>query len=1106
MADNNMIELVARLDTSESEKQIISDIETKVAPAVDAAQALKITCHIDTKNIKALQSQINELSKNLTVNVGALQSVKVESVVDTKAAKSQAKELIEAMDLKIPRAKGATAEVTKEIQKLINEYNEFAKVGNQVGADETFAKLVVYAEKFRKEIHEADNEAVEFQKHIRELAREGFTYIDDKTFSSLDADKSIKVKSILSKAFGFPSKTGGYTKDVNKGGTPWDAKLDALNKEFDRNQEFGLDTGRLRDGIDGIIDLVEYLNKSFDKGAEFVEHYGEEIDKEFSGNLRNNLEKILGIVTAVNGETLDLFDPDDENQFGDSVKKVGDSYAKAAEQTEYFRRQQELLQQDYDILTAKISKANLNIDTVATRELKDGSKVNYSDVFKSLTSTGITDTQTLKAARDAVSAIRKEFQLANAEVSSDLPQNAIENIVSKISKLDSQIKVIAVDYQKLNDVPQNLADSFEEMQKLSSGFDFSTDLSGITKDELKEKTKAYTQIKIAVNETQALLKVAQKEEAAFNREFEKELKIEERLNAAKEKAFNKEFNKALKEEEKEIAAKEKQLALAKELREEQQHDYWQGRFEETVKAQTAENQVLKDMKKYYEDLEKGIVATEKAKAKSAKEDSKLETLANRIKKLTADMNAFAVANQRAVDSTRQMSNGKSFAETWNDLQTRMSKGADLTADEVKHLREEFQIFGKEAEAAGLKGESAFGKFLDSFKTMSSYITANMVFNFVKRQIREMVNEVITIDTAMTELRKVTEATNEEFAKFAQSAGQTGRQLGASISDVIDATTTFARLGETLSDAEELGRVAILYKNVGDGITAETASEDLVSTMKAFKIEAQDAISVVDKFNEVGNSFAISSAGIGEALKRSASALAAANNDLSQSIALITTANTVAQDAVSVGQGIKTVSLRLRSTKTDLEAMGEDAEGAAENVSKLREQMLALTGIDIQLDDSTYKSTYQILLEISKVWDRLDDLTRSSVLEQLFGKRQANIGAAILENGELLESVYKTAINSAGSAMREQEEYAKSIQYSIDVFKAAFQDLAQTTVNNDFIKGLVDTATSFLEVLTKIIDKIGTLPAILGAITTVNAIRGKGKLKEYAYLHAVAICV
>lgn len=172
-------------------------------------------------------------------------------------------------------------------------------------------------------------------------------------------------------------------------------------------------------------------------------------------------------------------------------------------------------------------------------------------------------------------------------------------------------------------------------------------------------------------------------------------------------------------------------------------------------------------------------------------------------------------------------------------------------------------------------------------------------------------------------------------------------------------------------------------------------------------------------------------------------------------------------------------------------MGEDAEGAAENVSKLRKQMLALTGVDIQLDESTYKSTYQILLEISKVWGNLNDISRASVLEQLFGKRQANIGAAILENGELLQQVYETAEDSVGSAMAEQEEYQKSIQYSLDSLKAAYQGLAQTVMDSDFLKGLIDGGANLLEVLDKIIDKVGVLPTILTSLAAVGSFKGVG---------------
>ena len=76
-------------------------------------------------------------------------------------------------------------------------------------------------------------------------------------------------------------------------------------------------------------------------------------------------------------------------------------------------------------------------------------------------------------------------------------------------------------------------------------------------------------------------------------------------------------------------------------------------------------------------------------------------------------------------------------------------------------------------------------------------------------------------------------------------------------------------------------------------------------MTAFGVEASNSMSIVDKFNAVGNNFAISSGGIGEALERSASSMAAANNTLDETIALITAANTVVQDADAVGTAFKT---------------------------------------------------------------------------------------------------------------------------------------------------------------------------------------------------------
>lgn len=91
----------------------------------------------------------------------------------------------------------------------------------------------------------------------------------------------------------------------------------------------------------------------------------------------------------------------------------------------------------------------------------------------------------------------------------------------------------------------------------------------------------------------------------------------------------------------------------------------------------------------------------------------------------------------------------------------------------------------------------------------------------------------------------------------------------------------------------MAEAAIVYKNVADGLdTVDEATDSIISTMKAFGLESSDVMGIIDRFNEVGNNFAITSAGIGDALQRSASALKEGGNTIDESIALVTAANSV----------------------------------------------------------------------------------------------------------------------------------------------------------------------------------------------------------------------
>lgn len=559
-------------------------------------------------------------------------------------------------------------------------------------------------------------------------------------------------------------------------------------------------------------------------------------------------------------------------------------YAEGARQSEILHLKQERLQQDYDILTAKIQKTKLALDSLATRN-----GVNYNEVFTSIMSKDIVDEASLNRAKDALSAIRKEFQLANAQMTSDIPQNVIENFIQRIAKADSQIKILTVDYQKLNSVPQTLKDSFQELQNLASGFDFSTDFQGESKESINEKIQAYTKIKVALNETQALLKVAQKEEATFNKEFERELKIEERINKEKEKTFNKEFEQALKEEQRQLAVEQKRVEVARQLRESQQHDYWQGRFEESVKGMTAENQVLKDMKKYYEDLNKAQKEVERQEKKTFQEDNKLANLQNRIKRLTADVNAYASANKRVTESTKQMTSGKSFVDEWARITSTMAKGAELTDRELKDLSTDIAVFKKEAKSAGLEGASAFEKFGNAFKTISTYISANQIINMVISQIRLAVTELQTVDDRLTEISKTSDRTVESLRSLGETAFDIASKYGRTASDYLLGVQEMSRAGFNEQQSKAMAELTILAQAAGD-MTADLANQYLIATNAAYDYNGSitELTDTLDRQNYVTNHYALSMNDLAEATKIAASQAAQSGIGIDEMTAALST--------------------------------------------------------------------------------------------------------------------------------------------------------------------------------------------------------------------------
>lgn len=177
------------------------------------------------------------------------------------------------------------------------------------------------------------------------------------------------------------------------------------------------------------------------------------------------------------------------------------------------------------------------------------------------------------------------------------------------------------------------------------------------------------------------------------------------------------------------------------------------------------------------------------------------------------------------------------------------------------------------------------------------------------------------------------------------------------------------------------------------------------------------------------------------------------------------------------------------SETELKEMGEDTDGLVTSTSKLQALVKGITGFDIMKDKDTYKDIYDIVLGIGEKWKDLSDIDRASLLEALAGKQQSNALAAALSNIDILKKSYEEATHAEGSAREENEEYAKSIQASINLAQTKLEELANDLLSSDFLKGLIDSGGTALDIINGLFNGLQNISSLGGNISSLGGVLG-----------------
>lgn len=390
-------------------------------------------------------------------------------------------------------------------------------------------------------------------------------------------------------------------------------------------------------------------------------------------------------------------------------------------------------------------------------------------------------------------------------------------------------------------------------------------------------------------------------------------------------------------------------------------------------------------------------------------------------------------------------------------------------------------------AAGENTQTLGDRFGGLATKFASWLSITQVIMTAVRTAKQMVSAAVEVESAMTQIKIVTGASDSQMEAFLTKSIALAKELGQSVTDVASSIETFARLGYNMSDSSNLAKYANIMANVGN-TDVDTATTGITSIINGYELDANDAEHVSDVLVKVGQEYAISAEELMAAFQRGGAALHASGTDFEKSAALFAATNASLQNAETTGTMWKTVSARIRGATTELEEMGEETDGLAQGLSKYREEIKALSGVDIMKDENTYKDMYDIFVQLAEVWDNMEDVSQSRVAEILGGTRNTSGIMSTITNIKDAIGAYSSAMDSAGTATEANNIYMDTTKAKVGELKAAFQELSSDFISSNFTKGAVEGLKGIVEAIDKIVETVGSLGTILAGLGLAKVIK------------------
>lgn len=445
-------------------------------------------------------------------------------------------------------------------------------------------------------------------------------------------------------------------------------------------------------------------------------------------------------------------------------------------------------------------------------------------------------------------------------------------------------------------------------------------------------------------------------------------------------------------------------------------------------------------------------------------------------KLQANKNLFSTNLDTWMN--KNTSAAKVFAERLADIKSRL---ASADATEFTHLENEFKAIQSEATQMGLTGSNAVKAMKSEFdRAVTSVVSLTAAFHAFKR----MVSTARELDDSLFNLQVATGKTREETKGLLDTYNQMAGELGATTEQVAEAANDWLRTGRSLDETNELIKDSMILSKIGMIDTGD-ATQYLVSALNGYKLSAESALEVISKLSNVDMNAAVSAGGIAEAMSRTATSADQAGVSIDRLIGMIATMKDVSQASDErVGTAIKSIVSRYSQVKTNKLVDYESGEDLS-NVEKA----LKKVGVQIRDNLTDFRDLDDVLGELAKKYNDLNDVEKNGIATALFGTQQGEMGKVLLSNWDKVQELTNISANSSTEALDKFSAYTDTLQAHINSLTASYEHLASVVADSEFLKGAADAASGFLDVISAVTDKLGVLSVATGAITGGAALKG-----------------